>query len=372
MSDYLKESRLEVGNHIYYPTSYTTHSQTQAGRGLLDSLDEIKSQEKEAKGIVKSVADARPKLPAPAQSGDPGDLMILAEAFVKAFSAMNKGIQEQTSDYVKLQQLDQTQTQAVLDSTRNTMKKEKAAIQLAAEVTAYEKKMQNEQEIFGWVMMGIGAALMVAVFASAFFDGGASLALEPELAEATIDVATEEAPSLIDDVEMSSDGELASSDLDVSDGVGSDAEMSESSETSEMDSGTRTAEKTMTKELNESNSANGKSAAQWARRIAKFAGKLGVKAGFSAGFASPMLMKAIVSFKVSDKLDDVAKAQKLLGGALATLQQNNMYFQFLQQLTQREGGVLQEEVSDASEVVDTFASIASGYRSISYGLANAV
>jgi hypothetical protein len=100
--------------------------------------------------------------------------------------------------------------------------------------------------------------------------------------------------------------------------------------------------------------------------------QIALKLGIGALVASPMLMKGIMSFCVSTKLNDLASTQQLVGSALGGSQTNNLFYRFLQQVTQRDGGVLQEEVSGSNDVVDTFATITNAYRQISFGLADAV
>ena len=382
MSDYLPESRsVEARSTVYAPTSYTTALHSKAGRGLLDTTDRAESQSAQTKrtSLKSSFSGTRVSLVPPQSNSPQNELLILAEAFVAAYTAMNKSIQAQTSDYVELQELDQTQTQSVLQSTRNAINKQKAAVKLAAEVSEYEKKLAKENEIFGWVMMGVGIALAIVCFAAGFVSFGATAVVAPEIIEAT-ELAATAAPEVAEEaapeaIELS---DTADSDMDVEgegEGVTNSAEeMSDmmSQTTENVEENTQQVSESVSKDLSSSDAANTKSALKFAARSAKFFGKIGYQVAVAGVFGSPMLMKGIVSLKVQSKLEDVAAAQKLVGGALDTLQRNTMFFQFLQRLIQREGGVLQEEVSDASEVVDTFASITSAYRGISYGLANAV
>ena len=94
--------------------------------------------------------------------------------------------------------------------------------------------------------------------------------------------------------------------------------------------------------------------------------------GVAAAFSSPMLVSSISNFALNPKLQALADAQAAVGGALNKETRCNMYLQFLQQMVQREGGLLTEEAKDASEVIDSYASVTSAVRGISYGLANAV
>src|SRR5689334_9163102 len=66
-------------------------------------------------------------LPAPKSIMPENDLMILARAFCKAYSSMSQSVTTQVRDYTKLQQLDETEAKAVLESTTNAINKENAA-----------------------------------------------------------------------------------------------------------------------------------------------------------------------------------------------------------------------------------------------------
>ncbi len=376
MSSYLPENHaVNVGNVMFSPISQIEAENARTGK-VVRSLDTLAEAEVKAKAKKNSVGRGRPELVAPSKSKIPkNDLAILAAAFVKAFMAMDNGIITQTKEYASMQKLDETEAHIVLQSSTNAINKEKHAEKIAAKIAKYEKQQAKDEKIFGWVMFGLGIALILATVVSAVFTFGASLvALSAEtefemadLSLTTIDLVGDEEGIAFD--APTDTGELDDTEsTDPTNYMGKTAEIMDST-------GNPTYENTeeeVTSDLDSSNSKNAKSEESFGKKAAKYLGNKAIHWGAAFGFASPMLWKGISSLKVASGLNKVATAQKNVGIALDALQRNNMYFQFLQQLVQRTGGLIQEEVSDASEVIDTFASITSAYRGIAYGLADAV
>jgi hypothetical protein len=58
-----------------------------------------------------------------------------------------------------------------------------------------------------------------------------------------------------------------------------------------------------------------------------------------------------------------------MGPAQANLQQNNMYYQFYQQIVQRGAQIIQQLSDGASNVVDIDGSVMQGYQQIAVSLA---
>lgn len=378
MTNYLPESRsYEAGTILYSSTAHFAPSEVQAAVKL--PVDSIEYGEYAATAQANENASSfsdRAELPPPQDSDmDPDTLSVLAQAFVTAFSAMNKGLVTESGDYTQMQQYDQIESQCVLRSSEEAIKKENAAEKQARQLAAYQKKMANEQKTFGWVMFGVGMALMAATMISGFFDLGASDAALPAEME-LLNTGTSEMAEVGSDAvpldSMSSTPADDSVDLTETNEEGVPRYMQATQEmrppTSEIEDTAETTNKTTTRDLTKVETQTKNSARVWSVRI----GKLLLKMGGSAGFASPMLMKGIANMKVAGQLNQLSETQATVGKALSTQQRNNMYFQFLQQLLQREGGVMQDEVSGASEVIDTYSSIMSAWRGITYGLANSV
>ena len=366
MTSYLPSSHAtQVSPILYTATSLAVIAKEKA-KEVFRILDTV-AEEQAVQNTKQIVAGARPPLnaPAPLPLSRQSDLLILAEAFCKAFDSMNQGILSETQDYVQLQQLDQTQTNAVLSSTTNAINKQQAAEKVASKIAAYEQHWAEMDKIFGWVVFGIGL-LMTGLTAGASL--GASFAVDIGI---TLAGVSEDALFEVgDDVGEEVIDEVSSVEEQPEENVNVDVEGVESEEVATQNPAENTEEvsEQTTKALDSNSAQNAESEQSMLKKVGKFLLKMGI----SAGFASPMLLKGIYGIKVAGQKHELAEAQKIIGSALSTVQRNNMYFQFLQDLLQRQGGIMQQEASDASEIVDTFASITSAWRGISTGLAQAV
>jgi hypothetical protein len=346
MTSYMpKDHSLRVGNILYSPTAHASAVNSKSGVGLpvLDTLAEC-TQQKDS--WVKNSAlqsELRPTLPQSDSKVPTSELTTLAAAFCKAYSSMTQSIISQTQDFTKLQQLDQTQAAAVLALERDAIDKQAAAEKETADIAEYQKHMANVDKVMNRVLIGIGIGLLVLTALSSLLAGPVALAALPEEVS----------------FEMTELGLAAAAEEAGEDFAGSLAMNALSGEEIAGESLDATA-------LNENVAKKGETT------VAKKLARLGIKMGISAGFASPLLVKGISNLHVSDRVAQLSESQKLVGDALASVQKNNMYFQFLQQLLQREGNVAREETKDASEVVETFSTIANAWRAISYGLANTV
>lgn len=343
-----------------------------------DTIDSAQKREKKQQVNVGQ----RPSLPPAGKSGDTQYLMIVAEAFSKSFQAMSEGTIQQAKAYADLQQLDETMSQSVLQTTKIAIDKEEKQMKMASAVEAYQKKCAKEDKIFGDVMLAIGIVLIVATVVSAIFDAGASLAAVPEEvaavgAEAGGEAAAEAGGEIgadLGDVEMDTfvDSSMDEEDIEpeINEGENATGEITEgvdSTETQGANEANQT-ERSTTDELDQSNKDESKSEDSFKKKV----GKKLLHMAVAAGFGAPMLMQGLQGLKTASMQEDLATTQKQVGAALATLQQNNSYFQFYQQILQQAGGVVQEETNDASQVVETFGSIANAYQQISYGLSSSV
>lgn len=345
-----------------------------------DTIDSAQKREKKQQVNVGQ----RPSLPPAGKSGNTQYLMIVAEAFSKSFQAMSEGTIQQAKSYADLQQLDETMSQSVLQSTKIAIDKEEKEMKMASAVQAYQKKCAKEDKIFGDVMLAIGIVLIVATVVSAIFDAGASLAAVPEEVaavsteaggEAAAEAGGEIGAQSLEDVETdtfvdSSMDEDVDPEIDEGEGENTTSQINEGTDSADTQ-GTNEAnqtERSETDELDQSNKDESKSEDSFKKKV----GKKLMHMAVAAGFGAPMLMQGLQGLKTASMQEDVATTQKQVGAALATLQENNSYFQFYQQVLQQAGGVVQEETNDSSQVVETFGSIANAYQQISYGLSSAV
>jgi hypothetical protein len=377
MTSYLPEGRpLDSGKVLYPSFAYIVTARQERHKF---SQDSIESHQQEGTQSNEDVTDVmigpRILLSAPSSNALPSnELARVAEAFGEAFSAMHQSLITQINDYAQLQQLDQTHSQAVLQSTTNAMDREQAAVKLASQISDYQASMADKEDTFSKAMLIIGIVVMAATFISGFVDFGASDMALPLEAEAfgLGDVELEDmAGNALGKIEPPSGDGVPGEGVPNEEGVpdGMQAPENPMPETpSEMDTSAQNTEQTGARNLAKSTEQGAISA----QRIAKGIGKILLKMALGAGFASPMLVQGIIKLKVADQLRQLANTQVNVGSALETLQLNNSYFHFLQQLIQRTGSAIQEESNEASEVIDTYASITSAYRGIAYGLADAV
>lgn len=309
----------------------------------------------------------RPLLP-PGKSTSSNVLMYLAAQFAKAFEAMNQGIMAETTQYASLQQLDQTMAQCIQQATQNAVNKEDAQFKISEQLAAYQTQSAALLNKWGLGLRIGGYVLMALTFIIGFFTGGATDEAIPEEIE-----MEEMGSSAADEAEeageggASAAGESGSSSLvdseDEAISVEAEEEAPVQSATNEVDQSVEETSQQTTQSTESQASIKAT-----LKNIALRALHLGLTGVLSA----PTLMTALMNKQVAAKLEIAAQAQQLVGASLASLQETNQYFQYYQQALQREGGVIQDETSGASQVVDTFGDIVNAYRQISYGLANSV
>jgi|GEM_PF-5462114 len=330
MTNYLPSTSYDVGNILYSPTSESHASQSNRGIKGSKSLDTVVSAAQiQAKQAAASLV--RPTLPSPAPIVPADQLMIIAAAFCEAYSAMNQSVISGAQDLTKLQELDQTQAEMILKKTTDAINKQEALVKEQADLSAYQASAGKTESICSWTMFAAGIALVIGTAIFGIFTGGAADALIPEEMEL---------------MEMGEGADEIGADL-------SDIEIDD--EPSDVDGGSHDLD---------GNSISDAQSESWG----KYFSKLGLKLGFSAGLSSPLLVKGVFGLKIAARLQALSDSQKIVGNALAAVSSNNMYFQFLQQLMQREAGVTNEEVSDASEVIKVFTDLTEGIRGISYNL----
>ena len=335
-----------------------------------DSIATAQKQEKKRQVLVGQ----RPALPAAGKSKNPNYMAILAEAFSKAYDAMANGTKEQTKAYAGLQQLDLTMSQSVLRSTNLSIAKQESEIKITAQIAAYQAKTAKFNETLGEVVKWSGiifvSAVIIGTVASAVFDGGLSLAFVPEEISALFGEGGAEAAAdgaedgvAMDTFSSSSDAAEAGEAAEGAEGAASESNAAEASEESEQaETASSQTKATVEKVGNE----NAKSIARL-----KWVGKKVGHILLGGLFGAPMLAKGVQGIKTSEMQNAAADAEKSVGTALATLKENQQYFEFFQQLVERSGGVLEASTNNASQVEETFSNVINSYKQISYGLASA-
>lgn len=366
MSNYLPDNNSFNVSSVQAPVIQQTDIEQILKKEISSTLDTVSAAEKQKEKQQAQVGQ-RPSLPPSGKSQDPNYLAIVAEAFSKAFDSMSQGTIQQIKQYTDLQQLDETMSQSVLRSTQLAINKELKEIKLSAEVHAYQEKVEKKDKILGYVMLGIGIALILATVISCAFDAGVSAGLIPEEITGFFGAGAEMTPEEIEMDTFADSSDLTdTSDLDDEDVDPETVENTESQNTSSQDTQNTQQARETSNDLDKSNEENSKSEDSLKKKI----GKKLLQVVIGAGFGSPMLVQGIQGLKTSGMLKDTAQAQQQVGEALSVMQQNNAYFQFYQQLLQQTSGVAQEETNDSSQVIETFGDITNAYQQISYGLAS--
>lgn len=350
------------------------------------SLDTIEEAEKQKK--KKQVATgARPALPKPRKSKHVNALVEIADAFANAFESQSRAAIEQTKSFAQLQQLDETMSHSVLRSTQLAIEKQDKMNKIASEIAHYEKECAEKDRIFGDVLLAIGIVIIAVTIVSSVVDFGTSLAAMPEIAGALGAVADAGSSVLstivdccspiFDTLDETADDAFEMTDVsDVDDPI--DTEDNLENDLSEIEDPSQTQS---TQENNEVENAQketdnevdttSKEESKSKERLKKWGARF-LRMATAFVFASPMLVQGIQGFKTASKLNDLSRAQKQVGNAVAKMQEINMYFRFYQELTQRAGSVAEQQTNDASEIVQTWGDITNAYKGITYGLANAV
>lgn len=383
MSNYLSESLpIETGNVFFSPLPQVEGKKARRGSAvkILDTI--ANEQAKKRTHLAGGSVSGRPKLPKAKSKLSGNDLAILAEAYAKALLTMDKDINTQTQDFSQLQQLNQTESKIVLDSCKNALAQEANSAKMAKAVAKAAKQAADDQKVAKWLMIGVMIVVVLASVVGALFTGGASLLAAPEelevLADTEVAADTTEAEvsttsegadkiSLTDEADEESVGSTDWSTIKSPKGFDEINPYDESEKTfSELAKNDEENENSLTrfKQKVQKWAENNPRSLRWARR--------GCHMGATAGLSMPMLMEGIKDLEISNKRKDLSTAQAQVGVAISKWENNQMYFQFLQQLINRKGQVLEEEVRNASQIIDTYSSITQTYRQISLGLADAL
>lgn len=338
MTSYLPQSRfLEGGRALYAQTNQTVegYSKTSEASQLVDTISSAEHPEKCFKGIE---IGSRPSLPPPNGEIPQDDLMILAKAYCEAFTAVNEGAITESGAYTNLQQLDQSQAKALLDTTRASIEQVGALAKEAADLAKYEEEMNTVNSVLGKIFLAVTIVMIILTIGAGVASGGAADAALPEEVEALEGTGAG----------LAEGGEEASTDLQSTLQTLEEAPKNAETETSVP----RTC---------------------WNKTVEAVDSPVGrklLRIGGGAVFGLPQLMKGITGIVVAKRRKELSIAQGKIGPAISSEQTTSMYFQFLQQALQREGGVFREEISGAGEILETYGEIMNAYKGISYGLAN--
>jgi len=354
-----------IHRSVLSPTSVDFQAEKIVNQEIARTLDTIRTsrQEQEQNKKRQTTAGERPSLPTPEKSRDPNYLLILAEAFGDAFTAISKGTMEQTKDFAELQQLDETMSQSVLRSTKLAIDKQNAAFKIAENIANLEKKAAHLSKVLNDVFIALGVVLVVVTLFATAMSMGAFSALLPE--EMTMMSG-----------EMSADGAMEESESGATemDEVSTDEETGETKFESTKPKSTRFRGlmKTVKSIRRMLNKIKPKQTDSMKLKVFKKLISKAYQAGLGAAFGTPTLITGKEKLETANKLKKAEAAQKEVGHATAIMQENNIYFQFYQKLVQRNSGVIQEESNGAAQVLETFGDITNSYKQISYGLASAV
>ena len=183
MTSYLPNTRPDdVGSVLYSSTSEgmaVTSTRAQKGLSSSDTVSSALITDVKA----KSPLQGRPMLPVSKPTLPPNDIMLIAKAFCEAYTAMRSSIKAGTEDYTQLQELDQTQTKALLASATSAISKLKDAEKKSAELEHIESILNEFEKFFGKSMIVIAIVLLFATVGAAIATGAAALVALPEEAE---------------------------------------------------------------------------------------------------------------------------------------------------------------------------------------------
>lgn len=388
MSNHISENNaINLKGIFTSPASDQTENQRilkQQIRQLQDTLDQMEKQGNPQQGTVNS----RPNLLPPKKVKDSNYLVILSEAFSKAYTSMAEGTIDQAKEFASLQQLDQTMSNSILRSTILAVDAEKKMFAVSEKLAAYEKSAQKADKILGDVVLALGIVIIVISIASAVWTAGSSLLLLGEDSallsgeigggsmlegglEGGMDTSIEMDTFSDESVETGETGELSEGSEDSLD-VQTDAIEDQSTEENTENTEESNTNRETNDQLNRSSKENANSKNEFAKKRLNWGAKKLAHTLVAGAFAAPMLIKGIQGLKTSKMLKNTAAAQEAVGKALAVMQTNNMDFQFYQQLLRQSSSVVDEEAKDASQVVQTFSDITNSINGITSGLANAV
>jgi hypothetical protein len=355
MTDYISETNsYSVESVLHSPlTSESVLHTAQTNRRVfcIDTLEMA-----EQTGVNAQICTGRPMLPSSSSKLPADDMMEIEVAMSQAYESMNKSVVAQTVDFAQVQQLDQTQNKMVLDSTINALAAQKAAEAQQLSIQNDSARMADIDKYLNWGLIGVTAVLIIVTIVASVASGGAAAAALPEEVTLVSEevTATSTAEGVGGGAATGAAGAVEASTVEAGEATVAEADGAVNAETSNA--------------LTSTAAEGGKSTTNWAAKACKIA----LRVTFAAAMGSPILVKAIFSLQLAPRLTDLAAAQTLVGQTMGMETRNTMYFQFLQQLIQRSGGVVSEETKDTSEVIQTYASITNAIRGISYGLANAV
>lgn len=408
MSNQLPEDLISFSSNTYYSPIDQVESQHGKNDQIARNLDTITAAQNSEKWNDKlnGTAGSSPlSLPAPGASKDPDALTILAAAFCKAFSAMSEGSISEIKNFAELQQLDQTMSQAILLTTKEAIDKQENLLKEQTQLNDYMAAIATKSSILTWVLFGLGILLLAATAGTAAVGSPALAgvlgeeivgeevagglgeeAIELSQLEVTNEISTLALPAenlattVTDSTEslVSVTGALDEPSTTVTEIV--EKAVQETTDLAATDPAINAMESLVpvTDAVDESSAATavtnvadktvegaaGKSAfSEWLDTLdwKKMLGNMAA----STVFGTPGLTRGVSSLYIEEALKKVAGAQAEVGTATAKMQIISMDFQFYQQLVQRQASILNEETSNASEVIDTFAKISSAYRQIS-------
>lgn len=373
------------------------------------------------------------ELPIAIAKGTTSYLATLTDAYSAIYKVMSTTVMTQITEETKLQNLDQTMSQIVLSSTNTAIQQQKTVLEQSLQMQQeYNEKMQTAQTWQFWSEV-VGAVMFVGMLGLAVATGGAGAAADaavlPEVAELT-DMSSEAiAPSVMEDSMdemgtelsdisdssansqsfsslnstdeeaddtlntikqtrdyMDSSDRLSSEDEYAAQKEGSDSEVEPRarsdedapewmSETTEMLNSGRTQsteyasidEQTET-DLESSDKTLNESSQKWKRALNRLT-RMMIGGATGTFFAMPYFYQARASFFQSECKNKIADLTKTMGPYMGIMQENNMFFQYYQQLVQRGSQFVQQLAQQAGDVVETDATVMNSYSQMAVSLA---
>lgn len=318
-----------------------------------------------------------PTLPCPSLQGNPNPdeaLVYLANAFAGTFDAMAAGTQQEVGNLGKMQNLDSTMSQMVVDSTNEAIAKELEDIALTKsidnQINDIEAHAGGVDQVLTWV--GTGLVVLVTILATIPTGGASDAALPEEIGGVAGDLSSV-AISPISSV-AEGEAEIAAIQGDAASDVACDDNIAEENRDQykrvrgkdgvvKMVRKKPTALTDMFDKMGMSQ-ANADRAALYFKRLMS-----GVGSGMCA---LPMCLQGWASREVGIAQDNLASVQANTGTAVSQVQSATMYFQFYQNLNKREGDVIQGLIEQTGDVVTLIGGILNGYSRIPTMLAQAV
>lgn len=346
--------------------------------------DTIASRREEEISEYNKTHKSLDKAELPPSNSNPGNgdyLSTLAEAFSAIYSSMSKTVQDQLNGQQSIIQLDQTMSQCILTTNNNNINQLNKSNAKIAQLEADQKKEQKDDALWSKISMVLGVIMIAGSIALAIATGGASAAaeaplMEMEMTEMTPDLleTTTQMPENMSDVPLEDmDSEANQPKVNnVDNEDGSIFERSQSKWGSLNDSYENPElqdENAQTKQQSEEQLQESSKGANKAKAVLTRLAKCLLGAGLGTVSAMPNIYQAKANFAIAKVQSELAGIIGNMGTAQAATQENNMFYQFYQQIVQRGAQMIQQLGEQASSVVEIDGTVMGAYQQIAISLA---